>query len=225
MFTAIHKHYSLEEWKLFAANHPECLEVHFSTVNYYGLLLCSELTASWEWVVTGVSWEYCCQVRFWGMKIFAVLKFIKGSGLSWSKRTAMWITKVLVLRCKKAKFIYAWNGNRGVSWTQKEEILGSRYECCASVAVGSCGSASKWIISSHPTTGWPCTLLWQGKSFPSVCKWIWSLQAGGAQVLGPGREEHWKLSELVCPPLTFLHQSSLSAVSGCAILLVLRVLA
>ncbi|KAM4907789.1 GMPR1 reductase, partial [Hylia prasina] len=26
MFTAIHKHYSLEEWKLFAANHPECLE-------------------------------------------------------------------------------------------------------------------------------------------------------------------------------------------------------
>ncbi|XP_068787873.1 GMP reductase 1 isoform X2 [Struthio camelus] len=26
MFTAIHKHYSLEEWKLFAASHPECLE-------------------------------------------------------------------------------------------------------------------------------------------------------------------------------------------------------
>ncbi|XP_025069015.1 GMP reductase 1 isoform X6 [Alligator sinensis] len=26
MFTAIHKHYSLEDWKLFAANHPECLE-------------------------------------------------------------------------------------------------------------------------------------------------------------------------------------------------------
>ncbi|XP_010289782.1 PREDICTED: GMP reductase 1-like, partial [Phaethon lepturus] len=26
MFTAIHKHYSLEEWKMFAANHPECLE-------------------------------------------------------------------------------------------------------------------------------------------------------------------------------------------------------
>ncbi|XP_068251907.1 GMP reductase 1 isoform X1 [Nyctibius grandis] len=26
MFTAIHKHYSLEEWKLFAADHPECLE-------------------------------------------------------------------------------------------------------------------------------------------------------------------------------------------------------
>ncbi|XP_064280151.1 GMP reductase 1 isoform X2 [Passer domesticus] len=26
MFTAIHKHYSLEEWKQFAANHPECLE-------------------------------------------------------------------------------------------------------------------------------------------------------------------------------------------------------
>lgn len=58
MFTAIHKHYSLEEWKLFAANHPECLEVHFRTVNYYGLLLCSELTYS------RISWEYCCQVRF-----------------------------------------------------------------------------------------------------------------------------------------------------------------
>uniref|UniRef100_A0A3B4DR67 GMP reductase n=1 Tax=Pygocentrus nattereri TaxID=42514 RepID=A0A3B4DR67_PYGNA len=27
LFTAIHKHYSLEEWKTFAANHPECLEV------------------------------------------------------------------------------------------------------------------------------------------------------------------------------------------------------
>ncbi|KAJ6664491.1 hypothetical protein lerEdw1_007148 [Lerista edwardsae] len=27
MFTAIHKHYSLEEWKLFAGNHPECLEI------------------------------------------------------------------------------------------------------------------------------------------------------------------------------------------------------
>ncbi|KAH0617907.1 hypothetical protein JD844_016644 [Phrynosoma platyrhinos] len=26
MFTAIHKHYSLEQWKLFASNHPECLE-------------------------------------------------------------------------------------------------------------------------------------------------------------------------------------------------------
>ncbi|XP_030408334.1 GMP reductase 1 isoform X2 [Gopherus evgoodei] len=26
MFTAIQKHYSLEEWKLFAVNHPECLE-------------------------------------------------------------------------------------------------------------------------------------------------------------------------------------------------------
>lgn len=82
MFTAIHKHYSLEEWKLFAANHPECLEVHFRTVNYYGLLLCSELT------YTGVSWEYCCQVRFWGMKIFAVLKCIKGGGLSWFKKNS-----------------------------------------------------------------------------------------------------------------------------------------
>ncbi|XP_025026901.1 GMP reductase 1 [Python bivittatus] len=26
MFTAIHKHYSLEQWKLFASDHPECLE-------------------------------------------------------------------------------------------------------------------------------------------------------------------------------------------------------
>ncbi|XP_034980642.1 GMP reductase 1 isoform X1 [Zootoca vivipara] len=26
MFTAIHKHYSLEQWELFASNHPECLE-------------------------------------------------------------------------------------------------------------------------------------------------------------------------------------------------------
>nr|XP_032637091.1 GMP reductase 1-like isoform X1 [Chelonoidis abingdonii] len=26
MFTAIQKHYSVEEWKLFAVNHPECLE-------------------------------------------------------------------------------------------------------------------------------------------------------------------------------------------------------
>ncbi|XP_006002921.1 GMP reductase 1 [Latimeria chalumnae] len=26
MFTAIHKHYSVEDWKKFAANHPECLE-------------------------------------------------------------------------------------------------------------------------------------------------------------------------------------------------------
>ncbi|XP_068948560.1 GMP reductase 1 isoform X3 [Petaurus breviceps papuanus] len=26
MFTAIHKHYTLEDWKLFATNHPECLE-------------------------------------------------------------------------------------------------------------------------------------------------------------------------------------------------------
>ncbi|XP_078395341.1 GMP reductase 1 isoform X1 [Cetorhinus maximus] len=26
MFTAIHKHYALEEWKKFAASHPECLE-------------------------------------------------------------------------------------------------------------------------------------------------------------------------------------------------------
>lgn len=26
MFTAIHKHYPLEDWKQFAANHPECLE-------------------------------------------------------------------------------------------------------------------------------------------------------------------------------------------------------
>uniref|UniRef100_F6TKW6 GMP reductase n=1 Tax=Equus caballus TaxID=9796 RepID=F6TKW6_HORSE len=26
MFTAIHKHYSLDDWKLFAANHPECLQ-------------------------------------------------------------------------------------------------------------------------------------------------------------------------------------------------------
>uniref|UniRef100_A0A452FWT8 GMP reductase n=1 Tax=Capra hircus TaxID=9925 RepID=A0A452FWT8_CAPHI len=25
MFTAIHKHYTLDDWKLFAANHPECL--------------------------------------------------------------------------------------------------------------------------------------------------------------------------------------------------------
>lgn len=78
MFTAIHKHYSLEEWKLFAANHPECLEVHFCTVNYYGLLLCAELAYS------GVPWEYC-QVRFGGLEIFAVLKCIQGSGLSWFK--------------------------------------------------------------------------------------------------------------------------------------------
>ena len=27
MFTAIHKHYTLDDWKLFAANHPECLQV------------------------------------------------------------------------------------------------------------------------------------------------------------------------------------------------------
>ncbi|KAK2113009.1 hypothetical protein P7K49_007275 [Saguinus oedipus] len=27
LFTAIHKHYSLDDWKLFAANHPECLQV------------------------------------------------------------------------------------------------------------------------------------------------------------------------------------------------------
>ncbi|KAM3840410.1 GMP reductase 1 isoform 3-T3 [Vipera latastei] len=26
MFTAIHKHYSLEQWKLFASDHPECIE-------------------------------------------------------------------------------------------------------------------------------------------------------------------------------------------------------
>uniref|UniRef100_A0A8D0XV61 GMP reductase n=1 Tax=Sus scrofa TaxID=9823 RepID=A0A8D0XV61_PIG len=26
MFTAIHKHYTLDDWKLFAANHPECLQ-------------------------------------------------------------------------------------------------------------------------------------------------------------------------------------------------------
>ncbi|XP_027459563.1 GMP reductase 1 isoform X3 [Zalophus californianus] len=26
MFTAIHKHYTLDEWKLFAAHHPECLQ-------------------------------------------------------------------------------------------------------------------------------------------------------------------------------------------------------
>ncbi|XP_078249615.1 GMP reductase 1 isoform X2 [Pogona vitticeps] len=26
MFTAVHKHYSLEQWKLFASSHPECLE-------------------------------------------------------------------------------------------------------------------------------------------------------------------------------------------------------
>ncbi|XP_056679450.1 GMP reductase 1 isoform X2 [Monodelphis domestica] len=26
MFTAIHKHYTLEDWKLFATNHPDCLE-------------------------------------------------------------------------------------------------------------------------------------------------------------------------------------------------------
>ncbi|XP_009202746.2 GMP reductase 1 isoform X1 [Papio anubis] len=26
MFTAIHKHYSLDDWKLFATNHPECLQ-------------------------------------------------------------------------------------------------------------------------------------------------------------------------------------------------------
>ncbi|XP_031697892.1 GMP reductase 1-like, partial [Anarrhichthys ocellatus] len=27
LFTAIHKQYSVEDWKNFAANHPECLEV------------------------------------------------------------------------------------------------------------------------------------------------------------------------------------------------------
>jgi len=27
LFTAIHKHYSVEEWKNFAANNPECVEV------------------------------------------------------------------------------------------------------------------------------------------------------------------------------------------------------
>lgn len=27
LFTAIHKHYSVEDWKNFAANHPDCLEV------------------------------------------------------------------------------------------------------------------------------------------------------------------------------------------------------
>jgi len=27
MFTAIHKHYSLDDWKHFAENHPECLQV------------------------------------------------------------------------------------------------------------------------------------------------------------------------------------------------------
>ncbi|KAM9739802.1 GMP reductase 1 isoform 4-T5 [Dama dama] len=26
MFTAVHKHYTLDDWKLFAANHPECLQ-------------------------------------------------------------------------------------------------------------------------------------------------------------------------------------------------------
>ncbi|XP_067112355.1 GMP reductase 1 [Osmerus mordax] len=26
LFTAIHKHYSVDEWKNFAASHPECLE-------------------------------------------------------------------------------------------------------------------------------------------------------------------------------------------------------
>lgn len=57
--------------------------------------------------------------------------------------------KVLILRCKKAKFIYAWNGNREVSWIKKEKVLGSRYECCASVSVGSYGSAPMWIFSSN----------------------------------------------------------------------------
>lgn len=27
LFTAIHKHYSVEDWKKFAADHPDCLEV------------------------------------------------------------------------------------------------------------------------------------------------------------------------------------------------------
>lgn len=128
MFTAIHKHYSLEEWKLFAANHPECLEVHFSTVNCYGLLLCSELTYN------GVSREYCCQVRFWGMKIFAVLKFINGSGLSCSKRTAVLVHyESAYIKMQESKVCIC------LEWKQrsilKEKIL------CASVAVASCGSS------------------------------------------------------------------------------------
>lgn len=34
LFTAIHKHYSVEDWKNFAANHPDCLEVT-SPISYF----------------------------------------------------------------------------------------------------------------------------------------------------------------------------------------------
>ncbi|KAL7984484.1 hypothetical protein Chor_003054 [Crotalus horridus] len=36
MFTAIHKHYSLEQWKLFASDHPECIE-HIAVSSGSGL--------------------------------------------------------------------------------------------------------------------------------------------------------------------------------------------
>jgi len=35
LFTAIQKHYSLEEWKTFAASHPECLEVNGKKKNVF----------------------------------------------------------------------------------------------------------------------------------------------------------------------------------------------
>ncbi len=30
LFTAIHKHYCVDDWKEFASKHPECLQVSYS---------------------------------------------------------------------------------------------------------------------------------------------------------------------------------------------------
>uniref|UniRef100_A0A8C4HPC2 GMP reductase n=1 Tax=Dicentrarchus labrax TaxID=13489 RepID=A0A8C4HPC2_DICLA len=46
LFTAIHKHYSVEDWKNFAANHPECLEVvspYFCVFSPQHLYICLDV--------------------------------------------------------------------------------------------------------------------------------------------------------------------------------------
>lgn len=113
------------------------------------------------------------------------------------------ITKVLILRCKNPKFIYAWNGSREISWTKEEEILGSRYECCVTVAVGSCGSVQMWIISSNPTAGWPCTpLCWA--VFAIRC----ASGSGVCRLEGPRCWAQAGMSIESCQSLCVLHLSS-----------------
>lgn len=59
LFTAIHKHYTVEEWKTFASNHPDCLEVKSN--KHLCIIICwhsLSLSNDSDWLINKAKYVY-----------------------------------------------------------------------------------------------------------------------------------------------------------------------